>query len=380
MRTRKWKKRLSALLCTALLLGMQASMGVNAEDAQNVQNAQSMQLQRETMEVADAENEITAAAETPAADTITCYVRAEADAGTAVPLTKVTMSTKAVPSFASYGLKNAPADVDYITPLHILLQAMKNRGMTAELSQFDIGSGGWITDIFGWGMDNLWCVRGIDPPKVSAQYRAEDGDSYTFYQANGNWGGGFGYTGYGFFGEFGEGQDYTPKSAVETMEMTVKEGESAEFKYLFTSSMHTPQYGPCYDTAGGYTEVYVGKNGNETVTAADLKKDIKVDSEGKFRVTFPTAGTYVVSARYYNSDGTRGACNAYCKVTVEANALLGDVNGDGVVNLSDAITLLNKVTAAEEIDASVGDVNGDGTVNLQDAIKLLNMITSAENE
>ena len=67
-------------------------------------------------------------------------------------------------------------------------------------------------------------------------------------------------------------------------------------------------------------------------------------------------------------------------MTVEANALLGDINGDGVVNLSDAITLLNKVTAAEEIDASVGDVNGDGTVNLQDAIKLLNMITSAENE
>ena len=107
---------------------------------------------------------------------------------------------------------------------------------------------------------------------------------------------------------------------------------------------------------------------------------MKIKSEGKFRVTFPTAGTYVVSARYYNSDGTRGACNAYCKVTVEANALLGDVNGDGVVNLSDAITLLNKVTAAEEIDASVGDVNGDGTVNLQDVIKLLNMITSAENE
>ena len=46
MRTRKWKKRLSALLCTALLLGMQVSMSVNAEDAQNVQSAQSMQLQR----------------------------------------------------------------------------------------------------------------------------------------------------------------------------------------------------------------------------------------------------------------------------------------------------------------------------------------------
>lgn len=377
MKTGKWKKRFSALLCTALLFSMQVSVGVKAEDVQNAQSAQAMQLQRGTAEAVDTENEVHAAEETQA-ETITCYVRAEGDDGTVVPYTKVTMSTKNVPTFASYGLKNSPSDVDYITPLHILLQAMKDRGMTEELGKFDIGESGWITDIFGWGMDNLWCIRGIDPPKVSAQYNAEDGDYYTFYQANGNWGSGSGYTGYGFFGEFGEGKDYTPKSAIETVEMTVKAGETADFKYLFTSSMHTPQYGVCYDTSGGYTKIYVGKNGAEEVTAADVREDIKVDSEGKFKVTFPTAGTYIVSARYYNPDGTRAACNAYCKVTVEASALSGDVNGDGTVNLSDAIALLNKVTAGEEVELSVGDVNGDGVVNLQDAIKLLNMVTSAE--
>ena len=50
-----------------------------------------------------------------------------------------------------------------------------------------------------------------------------------------------------------------------------------------------------------------------------------------------------------------------------------------MVNLSDAIALLNKVTAQEAIDLTIGDINGDGTVNLQDAIALLNLVTQGEN-
>lgn len=59
----------------------------------------------------------------------------------------------------------------------------------------------------------------------------------------------------------------------------------------------------------------------------------------------------------------------------ESGEKTGDVNGDGEINLSDAILLLNKVTQGEEIDPMVGDVNADGKVNLQDAIKLLNLVT-----
>lgn len=63
----------------------------------------------------------------------------------------------------------------------------------------------------------------------------------------------------------------------------------------------------------------------------------------------------------------------------ESEVTLGDINADGLVNLSDAIALLNKVTAQEAIDLTVGDINGDGTVNLQDAIALLNLVTQGEN-
>lgn len=270
-------------------------------------------------------------------DTITCYVRAEADDGTILPYTKVTMNKNEVPSFSSYAIKNAPDDVDYITPMHILLQAMTDKGMTDELATVDIGSSGWITDMFGWGMDNLWCLDGIDAPVVSAQYEAQDGEKYTFYQAYGNWGAGSGYTGYGFFGEYGEGKYYTPYSAVETDEVTTEVGKDVELTYRYTSSMHTPLYGPCNNEDGAYTMVFVGQDGADRVTDEDYREDIEVDKDGKFKVSFDKPGTYVVSARYYNSDNTRGACNAYCKVTVnlpkEVTETINKIKGIGDVTL-----------------------------------------------
>jgi hypothetical protein len=198
--------------------------------------------------------------------------------------------------------------------------------------------------MFGWGMDQLWCLNGIDAPTVSAQYKAKDGDKYTFYQAAGNWGAGYGYPGYGFFGEYGPGQDYTPYSAIETDDVTTGVGSDVELTYRYTSSMHTPQYGPCNNEDGAYTMIFVGKNGADKVTDEDYREDIEVDKDGKFKVSFDKPGTYVVSGRYYNNDNTRGACNAYCKVTV---------------------TMPEAVTAVIDKISAIGDV----TLESEDAIK-----------
>ena len=290
-------------------------------------------------------------------NTITCYVRAEQDDGTVLPYTKVTMNKDEVPSFKDYKIKNAPDDADYITPLHILLQALTDKGMTKELATVDIGSSGWITDMFGWGMDQLWCLNGIDAPVVSAQYEAKDGDKYTFYQAVGNWGAGFGYTGYGFFGEYGPGQDYTPYSAVETDEVTTGVGSDVEMTYRYTSSMHTPQYGPCNNEDGAYTMIFVGKDGEEKVTDEDYREDIEVDKDGKFKVSFDKPGTYVVSGRYYNNDNTRGACNAYCKVTV-----------------------LDAVEYAQKTIDALDDITLDSEKAIEEAKKAYNLLTDEQKE
>ena len=290
-------------------------------------------------------------------NTITCYVRAEQDDGTILPYTKVTMNKDEVPSFQSYKIKNAPDDADYITPLHILLQALTDKGMTDELATVDIGSSGWITDMFGWGMDQLWCLNGIDAPTVSAQYKAKDGDKYTFYQAAGNWGAGYGYPGYGFFGEYGPGQDYTPYSAIETDDVTTGVGSDVELTYRYTSSMHTPQYGPCNNEDGAYTMIFVGKNGADKVTDEDYREDIEVDKDGKFKVSFDKPGTYVVSGRYYNNDNTRGACNAYCKVTV-----------------------LDAVEYAQKTIDALDDITLNSEKAIEEAKKAYNLLTDEQKE
>ena len=274
-------------------------------------------------------------------DTITCYVRAEGDEGTVLPLTKVTMNKHEVPSFSSYAIKNGPDDKDYVSALHILLQALTDRGMTDELATVDIGSNGWITDMFGWGMDQLWCLNGIDAPVMSCNYKAQDGETYVFYQAAGNWGAGYGYPGYGFFGEFGPGQYYTEHSAIETTEMTKEIGEAADFKYLYTSSMHMPNAsGACNNEDGYTTKVYVSGDGAEAVTDEDYREDIVVNKDGKFQVSFDKPGTYIVSARYYNPDGSRGASNAYCKVTVKDTY--------GIADLMQKIDAIGEVTLDSE--------------------------------
>ena len=51
----------------------------------------------------------------------------------------------------------------------------------------------------------------------------------------------------------------------------------------------------------------------------------------------------------------------------------GDVNGDGVVNISDAVALLRYLARDESVNIIIGnsDMNGDGTVNISDAVTLL---------
>ena len=55
----------------------------------------------------------------------------------------------------------------------------------------------------------------------------------------------------------------------------------------------------------------------------------------------------------------------------------GDTNGDGQINISDAILLISKMTNGEELPAYV-DVNGDGNMGISDCIVLINMLTGAD--
>ena len=53
---------------------------------------------------------------------------------------------------------------------------------------------------------------------------------------------------------------------------------------------------------------------------------------------------------------------------------LGDVNGDGFLNILDIVTLVNWILIDEY--SNMGDMNSDGQLNILDIVQLVNLILS----
>ena len=61
--------------------------------------------------------------------------------------------------------------------------------------------------------------------------------------------------------------------------------------------------------------------------------------------------------------------------TAKNAGLRGDVNGDGVVNISDVTTLLNLLMIDAEMPAAA-DLNDDGVTNISDVTSLITYLMS----
>lgn len=101
---------------------------------------------------------------------------------------------------------------------------------------------------------------------------------------------------------------------------------------------------------------------------------IHYDVQNELHLTLAPGKNYTYQM-FADFGGNRYYSNKKTFRTKGSSVIKGDVNRDGKVDLSDAIALLNKITAQEEVDTVTGDVNQDGKVDLQDAIGLLNLIT-----
>ena len=55
---------------------------------------------------------------------------------------------------------------------------------------------------------------------------------------------------------------------------------------------------------------------------------------------------------------------------------VGDLNGDGQINILDVIILLNLILDPEVEYDPVADANGDGTLNILDIVTLIHIIIS----
>ena len=57
----------------------------------------------------------------------------------------------------------------------------------------------------------------------------------------------------------------------------------------------------------------------------------------------------------------------------ESNCLLGDVNGDDILNVLDVVAIVNSITGGTTI-SDCADVNGDGVINVLDIVSIVNLI------
>ena len=75
-----------------------------------------------------------------------------------------------------------------------------------------------------------------------------------------------------------------------------------------------------------------------------------------------------------NTDGTKPTVqNTQSKITIE-DYMKGDVDGDGVVDLADAVLVINHYVGkpVNKFVAKAADVDGDGVIDLADAVRIIN--------
>ena len=115
-----------------------------------------------------------------------------------------------------------------------------------------------------------------------------------------------------------------------------------------------------------------------TFTINDGTVEMKLFNKYSKTVTMPTelSGTFNVKGfiTLYTSNGSTVIEFVPVEVKSTAATLTGDVNGDGVVNVTDVTSLVNVILGQANFSTSVCDLNSDGVVNVTDTSVLINMI------
>ena len=115
-------------------------------------------------------------------------------------------------------------------------------------------------------------------------------------------------------------------------------------------------------------------NDDNTFTTIDTKS-VEALKTGDYKITFNVAddGNYIIY-----TDSTSSGTAFYNKVVINRASVIGDINGDGVLNKEDVAIILKHCSGVQPITDSTmltkADVNNDSKVDLIDAITLFNSI------
>ena len=132
-----------------------------------------------------------------------------------------------------------------------------------------------------------------------------------------------------------------------------------------------------------HVKVYAG-DASSTVSSAPLKavtetgdsvqRTISGITDTLYNVTGLEAnGTYIYRVKAVASWG-ESPWSAEKTITLAQSKLLGDVNQDGIINVSDVTDLVSMILDLKAKDMEVGDINGDGKIDVTDVSQLVNII------
>ena len=157
---------------------------------------------------------------------------------------------------------------------------------------------------------------------------------------------------------------------------------------LMSTTTVTPFTLETSETEGFYNikiddDQYLNWESGNTVMTGETKGDVTValDSVGnaliKYNVTEDRYLQYNASSpRFCFYKGTQKYPQLYVKVAATPDVKLGDVNGDGDVNVNDVTVLINYILGKNPtpfVEANA-NVNGDEGINVNDVTALINMI------
>ena len=120
-----------------------------------------------------------------------------------------------------------------------------------------------------------------------------------------------------------------------------------------------------------------------TIVGGEAGNVTSVDGSVSFRGNYNPVGNEGDNSKFYlgtdnklhhpDNNLTIGSCRSYFQ-TGNGASLVGDVNHDGNVDISDVVRLVNIILGDGTEETSSADVNGDGAVDISDVVRLVNII------
>lgn len=145
--------------------------------------------------------------------------------------------------------------------------------------------------------------------------------------------------------------------------------------------------------AGSVADTYAFKTADGylcAVSSSDnyLRSKAQIDDNASAKISFEDGqaiivfqGSYERNQLKYNYSSNLFSCYAkgqqlirIYKLKPENPRLRGDINKDGVVDVTDVTTLINAVLKGTGVDVEVGDLDGSGSIDVTDVTTLINLV------